>query len=587
MSGGLSGVDLEVAYLQLELERLGKKSSDALAVVPFGTLMEDERCEQIFEAIIGTLRAAKKRKVVTYDGEMLLKGVNDQVLIKLLIPPPKNVQAARVNFFGSAPPPPPPDEPPEPTSPSKVAAFRASFGRPVHNVDQPGGLPQTTPPPKEPHRRGTRVADLASAFSPSYQKEEVPLSPEAWVKALGDDGIPRLTLSEVVALGKPEFQAMTPEQLSQFLTNFETDLSDSQKLALLDVIDNLDDDDDDDDEESPDRESRGEAAAAAAAEAQVALERMAAEKERQRILQVERERQRLEAVPPEASPRTKALLKKEAVRMRQSPPPGSPRNVEHERRRDIANRALEQDKQAERERQRAFELERQAREEESRRQDSEKMKKNEDDRRRTEMEQRDRRIQGYAATLHHQKKKETTPPLPPVLQLASLTTDDDGAGIFSNSPTSFVASVDNLDSEVEMKKKEKAAQDAIAYRAAILWIFDVIHEPLPIDIPDTDVHITFGSLLQDGVLLCKLINAIHPGSLAVPKPSDLAFKHLSNITSFNRACQKLGLQRRECFDPQDLQSLNDVRPCLSSLHALSRHAKANLSEFHGPYLTDL
>ena len=36
--------------------------------------MRDERCEQIFEALVGTLRAAKKRKVVDYAGEMLLQG---------------------------------------------------------------------------------------------------------------------------------------------------------------------------------------------------------------------------------------------------------------------------------------------------------------------------------------------------------------------------------------------------------------------------------------------------------------------------------------------------------------------------------
>ncbi|PKA62816.1 Costars family protein [Apostasia shenzhenica] len=38
----------------------------------------------MFEALVGTLRAAKKRKVVRYDGELLLQGVHDNVEITML-----------------------------------------------------------------------------------------------------------------------------------------------------------------------------------------------------------------------------------------------------------------------------------------------------------------------------------------------------------------------------------------------------------------------------------------------------------------------------------------------------------------------
>jgi hypothetical protein len=36
------------------------------------------------EALVGTLRGAKKRKIVRYDGELLLQGVHDDVDIVLL-----------------------------------------------------------------------------------------------------------------------------------------------------------------------------------------------------------------------------------------------------------------------------------------------------------------------------------------------------------------------------------------------------------------------------------------------------------------------------------------------------------------------
>lgn len=55
--------------------------------VTFGVLFNDDRCANIFEALVGTLRAAKRRKLLTYDGELLLQGVHDNVEIVLKAPP--------------------------------------------------------------------------------------------------------------------------------------------------------------------------------------------------------------------------------------------------------------------------------------------------------------------------------------------------------------------------------------------------------------------------------------------------------------------------------------------------------------------
>ncbi|CAM9619689.1 unnamed protein product [Hapterophycus canaliculatus] len=54
--------------------------------VSFGKLFDDEEGQQFFEAIVGTLRAAKKRGVVDFKGQMLLKGAHDDVIITLLKP---------------------------------------------------------------------------------------------------------------------------------------------------------------------------------------------------------------------------------------------------------------------------------------------------------------------------------------------------------------------------------------------------------------------------------------------------------------------------------------------------------------------
>lgn len=85
----LSGVDLDVANLQLELLRIGshRKREGVVAMATFAELHDDPRCEQIFEALVGTLRAAKKRQLIDYKGELLLKGISDTVEIELLVPP--------------------------------------------------------------------------------------------------------------------------------------------------------------------------------------------------------------------------------------------------------------------------------------------------------------------------------------------------------------------------------------------------------------------------------------------------------------------------------------------------------------------
>lgn len=77
-------VQHEVELLIEEIKRLGAPDASGKISVNFGTLFSDDRCANIFEALVGTLRAAKRKKVVTYEGELLLQGVHDNVPIQLL-----------------------------------------------------------------------------------------------------------------------------------------------------------------------------------------------------------------------------------------------------------------------------------------------------------------------------------------------------------------------------------------------------------------------------------------------------------------------------------------------------------------------
>ncbi|KAG6767502.1 hypothetical protein POTOM_028707 [Populus tomentosa] len=87
-------VEEEVERLKEEIQRLGKVQPDGSYKVTFGVLFNDDRCANIFEALVGTLRAAKKRKFLTYDGELLLQGVHDNVEIILKAAPIPASEAA-------------------------------------------------------------------------------------------------------------------------------------------------------------------------------------------------------------------------------------------------------------------------------------------------------------------------------------------------------------------------------------------------------------------------------------------------------------------------------------------------------------
>lgn len=78
-------MDHEIELLVQEIKRLGSPGADGKIAVKFGILFSDDKCANLFEALVGTLRAAKKRKIVTYSGELLLQGVHDAVDIVLLV----------------------------------------------------------------------------------------------------------------------------------------------------------------------------------------------------------------------------------------------------------------------------------------------------------------------------------------------------------------------------------------------------------------------------------------------------------------------------------------------------------------------
>eukprot|EP00053_Salpingoeca_punica_P001054 m.31720 g.31720 ORF g.31720 m.31720 type:complete len:82 (+) comp10775_c0_seq1:72-317(+) len=76
-------VDHEIELLVQGLKRIGTAQPDGSYVTKFGVLFKDEQLEQQLETLVGTLKAAKKRGVVHFEGQMLLQGAHDNVDIIL------------------------------------------------------------------------------------------------------------------------------------------------------------------------------------------------------------------------------------------------------------------------------------------------------------------------------------------------------------------------------------------------------------------------------------------------------------------------------------------------------------------------
>ncbi|XP_035648579.1 costars family protein ABRACL-like [Oncorhynchus keta] len=76
----------EVSLLIVEIQLFASKSSDGQTSAKFGVLFNAYKCTSIFEALVLILRAAKiflraakRKKIIAFEGELLLQGVHDNV----------------------------------------------------------------------------------------------------------------------------------------------------------------------------------------------------------------------------------------------------------------------------------------------------------------------------------------------------------------------------------------------------------------------------------------------------------------------------------------------------------------------------
>ena len=75
----------ECEEIKKDIKRLGAKNDKGQYCVTYGVLFDDAKTQQFYEAIVGTLKAARSRQLIDWKGQMLLKGPHDKVVITLLV----------------------------------------------------------------------------------------------------------------------------------------------------------------------------------------------------------------------------------------------------------------------------------------------------------------------------------------------------------------------------------------------------------------------------------------------------------------------------------------------------------------------
>mmetsp|Transcript_31795 Transcript_31795/g.46890 ORF Transcript_31795/g.46890 Transcript_31795/m.46890 type:complete len:415 (-) Transcript_31795:931-2175(-) len=77
-------MNTEINQLLIDIRRIGPTHPEPSPRVLFGELFDDDEVQQHYEALVGTLKSAKKRGVINFKGQMLLKGMHDKVVISIV-----------------------------------------------------------------------------------------------------------------------------------------------------------------------------------------------------------------------------------------------------------------------------------------------------------------------------------------------------------------------------------------------------------------------------------------------------------------------------------------------------------------------
>jgi len=130
-----------------------------------------------------------------------------------------------------------------------------------------------------------------------------------------------------------------------------------------------------------------------------------------------------------------------------------------------------------------------------------------------------------------------------------------------------------LDSE--LKKKMDAKLDPHKLAQALAWM----EQLSGMRAGGQSLH----EFLKDGIVLCKAINTIKPGSVKTINNSTMPFKQMENVAAYLLACKALGMKSSDQFMTKDLYENANMVIVVDNIHALGGLSR-KVAGFSGPFI---
>jgi transgelin len=84
---------------------------------------------------------------------------------------------------------------------------------------------------------------------------------------------------------------------------------------------------------------------------------------------------------------------------------------------------------------------------------------------------------------------------------------------------------------------------------------------------------SYEDALKDGIILCKLMNKLKPGSVPKINTSGATFKMMENINLFQKALKAYGVADLDVFQTVDLWEQKDISQVTTTLFSLGREVR--------------
>lgn len=106
-------------------------------------------------------------------------------------------------------------------------------------------------------------------------------------------------------------------------------------------------------------------------------------------------------------------------------------------------------------------------------------------------------------------------------------------------------------------------RDANLDHEAQEWVEAVIGEKFP-------AGVAYDDALKDGIILCKLMQKLKPGSIGKITQKGTAFALRENIEQFQKAARAYGVPDNELFQTVDLFEKKNIAQVTLAIHAIGR-----------------